>query len=199
MVVQHDIPTAHRSFVRVPGSGFDIKAGSEMLDLGRVSSIANMVRVSPVLPPALARNGQPSLTATEGIATDATNLKNSYKRPCPSDNDDDDNNNAKKVRVSLENPATEIVLMIIDTSAGPIWFMTSNTISEETIHNIKCALEKEILQKRGNLIKRLKQERVSLIQKLQEMDQRKRELDGMIHQQQQLYEKSIIYISNKNN
>ena len=48
MVAQNDTGQVVRSLVRVPGSGFDITLPSNCLDLGKMSSIAASIRISPL-------------------------------------------------------------------------------------------------------------------------------------------------------
>nr|BDT63583.1 MAG: hypothetical protein [Pasiphaea japonica whispovirus] len=53
MVAPHENGNLVRSLVRVPGSGSDMTAGSEYLDLARTSSLAASVRIPQSLPAAL--------------------------------------------------------------------------------------------------------------------------------------------------
>ena len=55
MVVPHDTGDLVRSLVRVPGSGSNLSAGSECLNLGRVSNLAASVNIPSTLPPELIR------------------------------------------------------------------------------------------------------------------------------------------------
>lgn len=109
MVAPHDTGDLVRSLVRVPGSGYNRTAGSVCFDLGRTSTLAATVPVSPVLPPALtgprtAQSAGPSISQKHqlnassklgsnigvnsgilktGAAIPSSTVATSRKRPCP--------------------------------------------------------------------------------------------------------------------
>ena len=74
-----------KSFVLIPGSGSDPSAGSECLNLARVSSLAASVPISSTLPPALVENER--VTSSSTTTTTTTTPPSSFKNNNKFDND----------------------------------------------------------------------------------------------------------------
>ena len=82
MVAPRDEGDLVRSLVRVPGSGKNITADTSMMDLGRVSSMAASVPISP-LPDALRRRNQQQPHVSEDL--DISSLNNQRNEKISSD------------------------------------------------------------------------------------------------------------------
>ena len=125
-----------RSFVRVPGSGFDKTiAKPECLDLGIVSSLAAHVVIPKTLPPALTRN-TPAATATVVVipaaaTTGAKENRNKLldrKVPHPTaiavnmtvkDDDNNNNNNNRKRQLPPDTVSTKRYKIVLQLSTIP--------------------------------------------------------------------------------
>ena len=189
MVAPHNTGDLVRSLVRVPGSGTEKSAGSECLDLSKVSSLAASVRVPQTLPPALATpkilQPQQLKSVNEKLETEqGVNAGISRKRPCPSDSPPSshaDNstttshtNIAKKVRIQyrvqymtkeeiLNQPGTVVPM---NTPAGPILYLRPHTTN---VHpNLTNATLTQLIAERDRLREenRQMQQRLNLFQQL---------------------------------
>ena len=170
MVAPHNTGDLVRSLVRVPGSGTEKSAGSECLDLSKVSSLAASVRVPQTLPPALATpkilQPQQLKSVNEKLETEqGLNAGISRKRPCPSDSPPSphaDNsttishtNIAKKVRIQymtkeeiLNQPGTVVP---INTPTGPILYLINPQTPTNVHHTLTSATLTQLITERDEL------------------------------------------------
>ena len=134
MVLPFDRGELVRSLVRVPGSGTDKKAGSECLDLSKVSSLVAAIRTPSELPPALISpkvNPPPppsKMVADEVVAAGIIPKQWLGKRPSPSLPNDVPPKKARLIFMTVEevkNNASRIT--VANTSSGPILSMKSTT------------------------------------------------------------------------
>ena len=175
MVAPHNTGDLVRSLVRVPGSGTEKSAGSECLDLSKVSSLAASVRVPQTLPPVLAtpkilqpqqlKSVNEKLETEQGLNAGIITNNNSRKRPCPSDSPPSphaDNsttishtNIAKKVRIQymtkeeiLNQPGTVVP---INTPTGPILYLINPQTPTNVHHTLTSAKLTQIINERDGL------------------------------------------------
>ena len=189
MVVPYDTGDIIRSLVRVPGSGSDRTAGSECLDLARVSSLAASVRVEPTLPAALAtpkiiiRKSHHTSSLNEKLGSQVGTAAGIIKEAKPSGSGDHKRERqtgdlsapvTKRARIVYMTPQQVMSqanrLVPISTPVGPILFLPLQAQMQNQTPPLSLneASLSQLIQERNNLRQenRNLQERLSLFQQL---------------------------------
>ena len=133
-----------KSFVLIPGSGLDPSAGSECLNLARVSSLAASIPISSTLPPALVKNKRvttsPPPSSFENNNNNNNKLDDNQKRiaadilPTRKRKIKNNENNIKKARIiymsQQELMKNKDRISFINTPVGSALFLSAQPICE---------------------------------------------------------------------
>ncbi|KAK7068133.1 hypothetical protein SK128_024287 [Halocaridina rubra] len=158
MVAPHETGALVRSLVRVPGSGSDRNAGSDCLDLARVSTLAAAIPVPKTLPAALASAKAPPkplesrneklIGKTAPVSGDGDRKRSLESSPVSM---------TKRTRLvymtpeQVMNNANRIVTM--STASGPVLFMPLQAPSPSTSQpSVSEATITQLVQERNNLM-----------------------------------------------